>query len=62
MYNALLAGNTKCAGYSSDWRQVQVGTEEIKHGPVYDMKYVVDTPAWDETVVTGYQCSCGATN
>ena len=24
-------------------------------------KKVVDTPAYDETIVTGYKCSCGAT-
>ncbi|MDB1921088.1 hypothetical protein PMY56_03600 [Clostridium tertium] len=57
----MLAGNMKCSGFSTDYRQVQVGTEEVKHGPVYDKKYVVDKAAWDETVTTGYQCSCGAT-
>jgi len=60
-YNALLAGNIKCAGYSSEWKQVQVGANKVNHGAIYDIKYVVDTPAWDETVTTVYQCSCGAT-
>ena len=57
----MLAGNMQCSGFSTDYRQVQVGTEEVKHGPVYDKKYVVDKAAWDEIVTTGYQCSCGAT-
>lgn len=33
----------------------------IHHDAVYEQKWVVDTAAWDESVVTGYQCSCGAT-
>lgn len=62
MYEALLAGNTKCAGYSSDWKQVQVGTNKINHDAVYEDKWVIDKAAWDETVTTGYECSsCGAT-
>lgn len=62
MYEALLSGNTKCAGYSSDWKQVQVGTNKINHDAVYEDKWVVDKAAWDETVTTGYKCSsCGAT-
>ena len=61
MTDNILAGNMACTGWHTDWKQVQVGTEEVKHGPVYDKKYVVDKAAWDETVTTGYQCSCGAT-
>lgn len=62
MYEALLAGNTKCAGYSSDWKQVQVGTNKINHDAVYEDKWVIDKAAWDETVTTGYKCSgCSAT-
>lgn len=57
----MLAGNMKCSGFSTDYRQVQVGTNKVNHGAVYDKKYVVDKAAWDETVITGYQCSCGAT-
>ncbi|MDU3546455.1 MAG: hypothetical protein E7F83_03425 [Clostridium sp.] len=61
MYEALLVGNTKCAGYSSDWKQIQVGTDKITHDAVYESKWIVDKAAWDETVTTGYSCSCGAT-
>lgn len=57
----MLAGNLACGGYHSEWKQVQVGTNKVNHGAVYDKKYVVDKAAWDETVITGYQCSCGAT-
>lgn len=61
MYEALLAGNTKCAGYSSEWKQVQVGTDKINHPAVTEDRWVVDKAAWSETVTTGYKCSCGAT-
>ncbi|MDU6333748.1 MAG: hypothetical protein E6584_21545 [Enterobacter hormaechei] len=61
MYEALLVGNTKCAGYSSDWKQIQVGTDKITHDAVYESKWIVDKAAWDETVTTGYSCNCGAT-
>ena len=34
----------------------------VHHEAQYTTKYVVDTPAYDETVITGYKCSkCGAT-
>lgn len=58
----MLAGNTACGGYHSEWREVQVGTETINHPAVIERKWVVDKPAWVETVVTGRKCSvCGAT-
>ena len=36
--------------------------EEVSHEePVYEQQWVVDSEAWDETVITGYRCStCGA--
>lgn len=41
---------------------VQEKKDIIHHDAVYEDKVVVDTPAWDETVITGYVCSgCGAT-
>ena len=62
MYEALLSGNTKCAGYHSEWKQVQVGTNTIKHDAVYEKKWIVDKAAWIEKVLSGYKCSsCGAT-
>lgn len=61
MYSALLAGNTKCAGYHSEWKKVQVGTKTVKHEAVYKKNWIVDKKAYNEKVVTGYKCSCGAT-
>lgn len=56
-----LAGNYACGGYHSEWRKVKVGTKTVKHEEVYNKKWVVDKKAYDETVITGYKCSCGAT-
>ena len=39
----------------------QVGTEEIVHEAVYEKRWIVDKPAWDEKVSTGFKCECGAT-
>lgn len=47
--------------WREEWKQVQVGTNKINHDAVYEKKWVVDKAAWDETVTTGYKCSCGAT-
>lgn len=60
-YNALVNGNTKCGAWHSEWKQVQVGTNTINHDAVYEKKWVVDKAAWTEKVLTGHQCSCGAT-
>lgn len=38
---------------------VQVGTKH--HDAVTKQVWIVDKAAWDETVITGYKCSCGAT-
>jgi len=51
------------ASYSS--RRVQVDTihhpAQTHEEPVYEQEWVVDSEAWDETVVTGYRCrTCGA--
>ena len=36
--------------------------ETLHHEAVYENKWIVDKPAWDETVTTGYRCSgCGET-
>lgn len=47
--------------WREEWKQVQVGTDKITHDAVYQSKWIVDKAAWDETVTTGYSCSCGAT-
>lgn len=53
------------AGEGSGWRteliQIQVGTQKIEHPAQYEQKWVVDTPAWTEEKIIGYQCSCGQT-
>lgn len=62
MEEALAAGNTKCSGYHSEWKKVQVGTKKVHHKAQYKKKWVVDKKAWTETVVTGHKCSgCGQT-
>lgn len=35
-------------------------TKTVHHDPVYGTRWVQDTAAYDETVVDGYVCSCGA--
>ena len=40
-------------------RKVQIDT--IHHDAVTKQVWIVDQVAWDETVITGYKCSCGAT-
>lgn len=58
----ILAGNYACMGYHTEYRQVQVGTNTVQHDAIYSKKWIVSSPAWVETVTTGYQCSdCGAT-
>ena len=57
----LLAGNIACGAYHTEYRQVQVGTNTVYHDAIYSKKWIVSSPAWVETVTTGYQCSdCGA--
>lgn len=47
-----------CENYHTE--DVQIDT--IHHDAVTEQKWIVDTPAYDETVTTGYKCSvCGAT-
>ena len=53
--------NGEKGGYHVEYIEVQVGTNKITHDAVYENKWVVDKAAWDETVTTGYKCSCGAT-
>lgn len=55
-------GNYNCMGYHTEYRQFQVGTNTVHHDAIYSKKWIVSSPAWVETVTTGYQCSdCGAT-
>lgn len=57
----MMAGEDK-GGHRTEWKEVQVGTETIKHDAVYEKKWIVDKAAWDETVTNGYKCSsCGET-
>ena len=48
-------------GTHTEYIQKQTGTETIAHPAEYETRWVQDSAAWDETVVTGYTCSCGAT-
>lgn len=58
-----ITGNTdhifECDPGSYSIKKVQVGTNH--HDAVTKQVWVVDKAAWDETVTTGYQCSCGVT-
>ena len=53
--------NGEAGGHYTDSVLVQVGTEEIVHEAVYEKRWIVDKPAWDEKVSTGFKCECGAT-
>lgn len=47
-------------GWHTEYVQKQTGTETITHPAEYTTKWIIDSPAWSEEVVTGYTCSCGA--
>lgn len=57
----VLLENFNCSGFHSEWEQIQTGSETVNHPAVYEKKWVVDTAAWNETVITGYTCDCGET-
>ena len=61
MIDNILAGNMACTGWHTDYKQVQVGTNNVNHPAVTEKKWVVDKAAWTETVTVGHSCSCGAT-
>lgn len=61
MTDNILAGNMACTGWHTDYKQVQVGTNNVNHPAVTEKKWVVDKAAWTETVTVGHSCSCGAT-
>lgn len=48
-------------GWHSEVWEIEVGKETIEHPAVYEKKWVVDKPAWDEKVSIGFKCECGAT-
>ena len=45
------------AGYSV----VPIVVDTIHHDAVTEQQVVVDSPAWDEEVISAYVCSCGET-
>lgn len=47
-------------GWHLEYKKEFSHYEEVYHEAQYQNKWVVDKPAWTETVVTGYSCSCGA--
>ncbi len=56
--NHMLVGEN--GGYHSQWNQIKTGTEAIEHPAEYGTRYVIDEEAYDEEVLIGYTCSCGA--
>lgn len=60
MKSHMLSGGK--GSWRTEYKQVQTGTNTIKHDAVYEKKWVVDKQAWTEKVLSGYKCnSCGAT-
>lgn len=49
----------KGGGWHSEVWEIEVGKETIEHPAVYEKKWVVDKPAWDEKVSIGFKCECG---
>ena len=47
------------AGWHTEYKKVFSHYEEVNHPAQYTNKWVVDKPAWTETI-TSYYCSCGA--
>lgn len=50
--------NPNCGGYHGELRPTG---NVIHHEAVYENEYVIDQKAYDEKILTGYKCSCGAT-
>lgn len=51
--------NGENGGFHSKWESVLTGYNEVYHEAEYTTKWVEDSPAWSEEVVTGYICGCG---
>lgn len=45
----------------STYRTGSVQVDTIHHDAVYETQWIVDKAAYDEKVLTGYTCTCGAT-
>ena len=43
------------------YTDADTGTTIYYHEAVYEKRWIVDKPAWDEKVSTGFKCECGAT-
>ena len=55
--------SAECGGGYSN-KKIQTGTQRVAvgtHQEQTETRWVQDSAAWDETVTTGYKCSCGAT-
>lgn len=48
-----------CGEYGSGYSVHEVQTGTVHHDAVTEQRWIVDTPAYDEQVITGYKCSCG---
>ena len=61
-YGGADADDHSCdTGHSYHSTKVQVGTKHHDAVTHQETKTVVVKQAYDETVITGYKCSCGAT-
>lgn len=58
-HNKNHALNGEKGGRHTEYRKVFSHYEEVNHPAQYTTKWVVDKPAWTETI-TSYHCSCGA--
>ena len=48
-------------GQKASYSVQEIIVDTIHHPAKTEKKWVVDQPAYDETITTGYKCSCGAT-
>ena len=52
--------NGENGGHYEKASTIQTGTNTINHPAEYGTRYVIDEEAYDEEVLIGYTCSCGA--
>ena len=56
-----LEWSSKCLDYWGSTTSKKSLIKSIPHHKKVGTKKVIDKAAYDETVITGYKCSCGAT-
>jgi len=55
-----MSTESNCGGNHTEWIPMPTG-ETIHHDAKYEDVLIIDKEAWNESVITGYRCSCGAT-